>query len=28
VCDISKRVPRIYYRDGKIVEIVSFLPRE
>jgi len=28
VCDISKRVPRIYYRNGKIVEIVSFLPRE
>ena len=28
VCDISKRVPRVYYRDGKIVEIVSFLPRE
>ena len=28
VCDISKRVPRIYYRDGKIVEIVSYLPRE
>ena len=28
VCDISKRVPRIYYRDGKIVEIISFLPRE
>lgn len=28
VCDISKRVPRIYYRDGEIVEIVSFLPRE
>lgn len=28
VCDISKRVPRVYYRDGKVVEIVSFLPRE
>ena len=28
VCGISKRVPRIYYRDGKIVEIVSYLPRE
>ncbi len=28
VCDISKRVPRIYYRDGKIVEIKSYLPRE
>jgi len=28
VCDISKRVPRVYYKDGKIVEIVSFLPRE
>ena len=28
VCDISKRVPRIYYRDGKVVEIMSFLPRE
>jgi len=28
VCDISKRVPRIYYRNGKIVEIISFLPRE
>ncbi len=28
VCDISKRVPRIYYRDGKIVDIVSYLPRE
>lgn len=28
VCDISKRVPRIYYRNGKIVEIKSYLPRE
>lgn len=28
VCDISKRVPRIYTRDGKIVEIKSYLPRE
>lgn len=28
VCDISKRVPRVYYRDGKIVEVVSFLPME
>lgn len=28
VCDISKRVPRIYYRDGKIVEVKSYLPRE
>ena len=28
VCDISKRVPRIYYRNGEIVEIVSYLPRE
>ena len=28
VCDISKRVPRIYYRDGNVVEIVSYLPRE
>lgn len=28
VCDISKRVPRIYIRDGKIVEIKSYLPRE
>ncbi len=28
VCDISKRVPRIYYKNGKIVEVVSFLPRE
>ena len=28
VCDISKRVPRIYYRNGEIVEIISFLPRE
>ena len=28
VCDISKRVPRVYYRNGEIVEIVSFLPRE
>ena len=27
-CDIGKRVPRIYYRDGKIVEIKSYLPRE
>lgn len=28
VCDISKRVPRVYYRDGKIVEVKSFLPME
>ena len=28
VCDISKRVPRIYYRNGKIVEVKSYLPRE
>lgn len=28
VCDISKRVPRIYYKDGKIVEIKSYFPRE
>ena len=28
VCDISKRVPRVYYRNGKPVEVVSFLPRE
>lgn len=28
VCDISKRVPRIYVRNGKIVEIKSYLPRE
>ena len=25
VCDISKRVPRVYYQDGKIVEIVDEL---
>ena len=28
VCDISKRVPRVYYRNGNIVETVSYLPRE
>lgn len=26
VCDIGRRVPRVYYRDGKIVEIRSLLP--
>lgn len=25
VCDIGKRVPRVYYRDGKPVEIVDDL---
>ena len=25
VCDIGKRVPRVYYQDGKIVEIVDEL---
>ena len=28
VCDIGRRVPRVYYRDGKITEIRSLLPME
>ena len=28
VCDIGRRVPRVYYRDGGIVEIRSLLPME
>ncbi|MGN0462427.1 MAG: alanine racemase [Ruminococcus sp.] len=25
VCDISKRVPRVYYKDGKIVDVVTYV---
>lgn len=25
VCDISKRVPRVYYRDGQIVDVVRYV---
>ena len=28
VCDIGKRVPRVYYRNGEVVEIKSYLPME
>ena len=28
VCDIGRRVPRVYYQDGRIVEIRSLLPME
>ncbi len=28
VCDIGRRVPRVYYREGKIVEVRSLLPLE
>ena len=28
VCDIGKRVPRVYYLNGKPVEVRSFLPME
>lgn len=28
VCDIGRRVPRVYYQGGKIVEIRSLLPME
>ena len=28
VCDIGRRVPRVYYRDGKIAEVRSLLPME
>jgi len=28
VCDIGRRVPRVYYREGKIAEIRSLLPME
>ncbi len=28
VCDIGKRVPRVYYRNGRITEIRSLLPME
>ncbi len=27
ICDISKRVPRVYLRDGKTVEVVDYLQR-
>lgn len=25
VCDISKRVPRVYYKDGEIVDVVTYV---
>ena len=25
VCDVNRRVPRIYYRDGKVVEVKNYL---
>ena len=25
VCDINRRVPRVYYRDGEVVDIVNYL---
>ncbi|MGN0506372.1 MAG: alanine racemase C-terminal domain-containing protein, partial [Lachnospiraceae bacterium] len=28
VCDIGKRVPRVYYRDGKPVSVREYLPNE
>ena len=28
VCDIGRRVPRVYYRDGRIAEVRSLLPME
>ena len=28
VCDIGKRVPRIYYLHGKPIEVKSYLPME
>ena len=28
VCDIGRRVPRVYYRNGAMVEVRSLLPTE
>ena len=28
VCDIGKRVPRVYYRDGRAVAVREFLPEK
>ena len=25
VCDVNRRVPRIYYREGKVVEVKNYL---